>query len=229
MNLEDPLFWTAVLQIIWINILLSGDNAVVIALACRSLPERQRFWGMILGAGAATVLRILFTGVAAQLMQLPYLKLFGGLALIWIAVKLVVPEEANEDTVQAEDNLWRAMRIIVVADIIMSLDNVLAIAAAAKGNNYLIVFGLLVSIPLVVAGSSIVMKLLERFSWMVWAGAALLGWIAGEMIVEDAGLMKFIGTVPHNVVYVAAACGALLVVGIGYMLKQRQAHATSEV
>src|SRR6478609_4312797 len=125
MHLEDPLFWTAVLQIIWINILLSGDNAVVIALACRSLPERQRFWGMILGAGAATVLRILFTGVAAQLMQLPYLKLFGGLALIWIAVKLVVPEEANEDTVQAEDNLWRAMRIIVIADIIMSLDNVL--------------------------------------------------------------------------------------------------------
>lgn len=229
MHLEDPLFWTAVLQIIWINILLSGDNAVVIALACRSLPERQRFWGMILGAGAATVLRILFTGVAAQLMQLRYLKIAGGLALIWIAVKLVVPEEASEDTVQAEDNLWRAMRIIVIADIIMSLDNVLAIAAAAKGNNYLILFGLLVSIPLVVAGSSLVMRLLERFSWMVWAGAALLGWIAGEMIVEDNGLISVIGSIPHNAVYVAAALGAILVVGIGYTLKQRQRHAISEV
>ncbi len=229
MHLEDPLFWTAVLQIIWINILLSGDNAVVIAMACRSLPERQRFWGMILGAGAATVLRILFTGVAAQLMQLPYLKLVGGLALIWIAVKLVVPEEASEDSVEGADSLWRAMRIVVIADIIMSLDNVLAIAAAAKGNNYLILFGLLVSIPLVVAGSSIVMRLLERFSWMVWAGAALLGWIAGEMMIEDTGLIQFIGTVPHNMVYVAAAFGALLVIGIGYALKQRQAHATSEV
>ena len=229
MHLEDPLFWTAVLQIIWINILLSGDNAVVIAMACRSLPERQRFWGMVLGAGAATVLRILFTGVEAQLMQLPYLKLGGGLALLWIAVKLVVPDEASEDSVEGADSLWRAMRIVVIADIIMSLDNVLAIAAAAKGNNYLILFGLLVSIPLVVAGSSIVMKLLERFSWMVWAGAALLGWIAGEMMIEDTGLTQFIGTVPHNVVYLAAAFGALLVIGIGYALKQRQGHATSEV
>jgi YjbE family integral membrane protein len=229
MNLEDPLFWTAVLQIIWINILLSGDNAVVIALACRSLPERQRFWGMVLGAGAATVLRILFTGVAAQLMQLPYLKLAGGLALIWIAVKLVVPSDEGEGSVEGADSLWRAMRIVVIADIIMSLDNVLAIAAAAKGNNFLILFGLVISIPLVVAGSSIVMRLLERFSWMVWAGAALLGWIAGEMMIEDTGLTSFIGSIPHNAVYVAAACGALLVVGIGYALRQRQRHATSEV
>jgi YjbE family integral membrane protein len=137
----------------WINVLLSGDNAVVIAMACRGLPHRQRLWGMILGAGVAVVLRIIFTGVVASLMLLPYLKLIGGLALFYIAAKLLVPEDPDEDQTEAVEHLWRAVRIVAIADIIMSLDNVIAIAAAAQGNMALLVLGLAISIPLIVAGA----------------------------------------------------------------------------
>lgn len=220
MQFEDPLFWLAILQIIWINILLSGDNAVVIALACRSLPERQRKWGIILGAAAATILRILFTGIAAQIMSLPFLKVAGGIALVWIAVNLILPQDEDGKEIHAADNLWRAVRIVVVADLIMSLDNVIAIAAAAKGNNFLILFGLAASIPLVIAGSSLVMRLLDRFPWLVWAGAALLGWIAGEMLIEDVGLLNLVGELPKGAHYLAAAAGAVLVVGIGYVIRR---------
>ena len=176
-------FWVALLKIIWINILLSGDNAVVIAMACRGLPHRQRVWGMVLGAGVAVVLRIVFTAVVASLMLLPWLKIVGGLALFYIAVKLLVPEEEDKDEVEAVEHLWRAVRI--VADIVMSLDNVIAIAAAAQGNVALLVIGLAISIPLIVAGAALVMALLDRFPILVWAGAALLGWIVGEVIVTD--------------------------------------------
>ena len=153
MIMGEPEFWVAVAKIIWINILLSGDNAVVIAMACRGLPHRQRIWGMVIGAGVAVVLRIVFTGVVASLMLLPYLKIAGGLALFYIAAKLVVPDEPDESETEAVEHLWRAVRIVAVADIIMSLDNVIAIAAAAGGNMALLVLGLAISIPLIVAGA----------------------------------------------------------------------------
>jgi YjbE family integral membrane protein len=174
-----------VLKIIWINILLSGDNAIVIALACRALPPKQRFWGIILGAGAAVGLRIFFTVILAYVLELPWLRLIGGLLLLWIAIKLLVQDEADEASVESSDNLWGAVRTVAIADVVMSLDNVLAIAAAAHGNMALIVFGLAISIPLIVAGATLIMALLTRFPLLVWAGAGLLGWIAGELMVED--------------------------------------------
>jgi YjbE family integral membrane protein len=187
-------FWLAAFQIFIINILLSGDNAVVIALAVRALPPRERFWGMVLGAGCAALLLILFTGIVSTLLErLPYLKLIGGLALFWIAVKLVVPQPHDaEDTPEAVEDLWRAVRIVVAANIVMSLDNVLAVAAAAKGNNLLLGLGLAVSIPIVIAGSALFLALLDRFPWIVWAGGALLGWIAGALLPDDAIISQFI-------------------------------------
>ncbi len=173
------------LKIIWINILLSGDNAIVIALACRALPPRQRFWGIILGAGAAVLLRIFFTVILQHVLELPWLKLVGGLLLLWIAIKLLIQDETDEADIESSDNLWGAVRTVAIADVVMSLDNVLAIAAAAKGNTGLIIFGLAISIPLIVAGATLIMALLTRFPILVWAGAALLGWIAGELIVGD--------------------------------------------
>ena len=186
-------FWAAALKIMGINILLSGDNAVVIALAVRALPPRQRFWGMVLGAGCAAVLLILFTGIVATLLKLPYLKLVGGLALFWVAVKLVAPQSHDaEDTPEAVEDLWRAVRVVVVANIVMSLDNVIAVAAAAKGNYLLLSLGLAISIPVVIAGSALFLAILERFPWVVWAGGALLGWIAGGLLPDDAFIAQYI-------------------------------------
>jgi len=188
-----PTFWLAALQIMGINILLSGDNAVVIALAVRALPPRERLWGMVLGAGCAAALLILFTGIVATLLKLPYLKLIGGLALFWVAVKLVAPQPHDEeDTPEAVEDLWRAVRVVVVANIVMSLDNVIAVAAAAKGNYLLLGLGLAVSIPVVIAGSALFLALLERFPWVVWAGGALLGWIAGGLLPDDAIIAQYI-------------------------------------
>jgi YjbE family integral membrane protein len=187
-EMTQPTFWVAVGKIIWINVLLSGDNALVIALACRGLEPRYRLWGMILGAGAAVVLRIIFTGIVVTLMELPYLKLVGGLALLVIAAKLLVPEHEDEDGVESASHLWAAVQIVVIADIVMSLDNVIAVAAAANGSIPLLVLGLAVSIPLIVAGAALIMALLSRLPILVWAGAALLGWIAGEVIATDPGV-----------------------------------------
>lgn len=185
-EVHHPSFWVAVGQIIWINVLLSGDNALVIALACRGLQPRQRLWGMVFGAGAAVILRIVFTGIVATLMELPYLKLVGGLALLVIAAKLLVPEdEEGENGIQAAAHLMAAVQIVVVADIVMSLDNVIAVAAAANGSVPLLIFGLAISVPLIVAGAAIIMVVLTRLPFLVWAGAALLGWIAGEVIATD--------------------------------------------
>jgi YjbE family integral membrane protein len=184
-EMTQPAFWVAVGKIIWINVLLSGDNALVIALACRGLAPRQRLWGMVFGAGAAVVLRIIFTSVVASLMELPYLKLVGGLALIVIAAKLLVPEEDEEDSVDAAAHLWAAIQIVVVADIVMSLDNVIAVAAAANGSLPLLILGLAISVPLIVAGAALIMALLNKLPILVWAGAALLGWIAGDVIATD--------------------------------------------
>jgi YjbE family integral membrane protein len=186
-------FWAAVVKIIWINILLSGDNAIVIALACRRLPQPQRRWGMIIGAAAASALLILFTGVVTTLMTLPYLKLVGGCALLWIAFRLLV-SDAEAHHVEAVDDLWRAVRIVVAADVVMSLDNVIAVAATAEGSYLLLGLGLTVSIPIVIGGAALIMALLERFPVLVWAGAALLGWIAGGLIAEDPGLAQFLPT-----------------------------------
>ena len=184
-EMAEPTFWIAVGKIIWINILLSGDNALVIALACRGLKPRHRLWGMIMGAGAAVLLRIIFTGIVASLMELPYLKLVGGLALIVIAAKLLVPENEDEEGVESASHLWQAVQIVVVADIVMSLDNVIAVAAAANGSVPLLILGLAISIPLIVAGAALIMALLNKMPILVWAGAALLGWIAGDVIATD--------------------------------------------
>jgi YjbE family integral membrane protein len=187
-EMATPAFWVAVGEIIWINVLLSGDNALVIALACRGLAPRQRLWGMIFGAAAAVILRIIFTGIVATLMELPYLKLVGGLALIVIAAKLLVPEQEDEDSVDAASHLWAAVQIVVVADIVMSLDNVIAVAAAANGSVPLLVLGLAISVPLIVAGAALIMALLAKLPVLVWAGAALLGWIAGDVMATDPAI-----------------------------------------
>lgn len=190
-----PQFWLAVVQIIWINILLSGDNAVVIALACRKLPPRERIWGMVIGAGVASVLLIVFTGVATALTNLPFFQVAGGCALLWIATKLLIPEEEHEEgTVQAVEDLWRAVRIVVIADIVMSLDNVVAVAGAANHSVTLMVIGLSISIPTVIAGAAIITAFLERFPIIVWAGAAFLGWIAGNMIADDAAFKDYVSS-----------------------------------
>lgn len=183
-DFHKPAFWLAVSKIIWINALLSGDNAIVIALACRGLPPRQRLWGMVIGAGIAVVLLIVFTAAVATLMALPYLKLLGGLALVVIAAKLLVPEAEGAE-ITAGTSLWHAVRIVVIADIIMSLDNVIAVAAAANGELPLLILGLAISIPIIVAGAALIMALLDRLPLLVWLGAALLGWIAGDAIAGD--------------------------------------------
>jgi YjbE family integral membrane protein len=186
-------FWAAALKIMGINILLSGDNAVVIALAVRALPPRERFWGMVMGAGCAAVLLILFTGIVATLLKLPYLKLIGGIALFWVAVKLAAPQHQDaEDTPEAVEDLWRAVRVVVVANIVMSLDNVIAVAAAANGNYVLLGLGLAISIPIVIAGSALFLAILERYPWVVWAGGALLGSIAGGLFPDDAIIGQYI-------------------------------------
>jgi YjbE family integral membrane protein len=183
-DMQRPSFWFAVGKIIWINVLLSGDNALVIAMACRGLHGRHRLWGMVIGAGVAVVLLIAFTGIVATLMSLPFLKLAGGVALLVIAAKLLVPEDEN-DEIAAGTTLWHAVRIVVIADIIMSLDNVIAVAAAANGQISLLALGLAISIPMIIAGAALIMLVLDRFPLLIWFGAMLLGWIAGDVIASD--------------------------------------------
>jgi YjbE family integral membrane protein len=230
-DMQQPGFWVSVLQIIWIDILLAGDNAVVIALACRNLPPHLRVWGMVLGAGVAVLLRIFFTLVVASLMTLPYLKIAGGLALTIIAIKLLVPEESTEEmNIHSSERLWHAVRIVALADVVMSLDNVIAIAAAAKGNPVLFMLGLAASVPLIVAGAALFMSLLGRFPILVWAGAGLLGWIAGELIAADPvarGLAgRMVGADALSTVQVIAGLGGIIVVlGVGGYLRRRHLSA----
>ncbi len=233
MDLHRPAFWLGVLQIIWIDILLAGDNAVVIALACRNLPPHLRLWGMLLGAGVAVLLRILFTLIISTLMTLPFLKLAGGVALFFIAIKLLMPHDENEHKdVKSSEHLWQAVRIVALADIVMSLDNVIAIAGAAKGNAALYVFGLAASIPLIIAGAALVMSLLTRYPILVWAGAGLLGWIAGELIATDPAVTGYLSEAfgpdaLHSVAIAAAVAGALIVLGVGGFLRKRQESRTA--
>jgi YjbE family integral membrane protein len=207
------------LEIIWVNILLSGDNAVVIALACRSLPDGQRQKAVLLGAGAAVVLRIIFTLMTTALLGLPYVKLIGGLLLLWIAIKLIVPED-EDPNIAAHSSLWKAVQTVAIADVVMSLDNVIAIAAVAKGNWNLIIFGLILSIPLVIFGSQLIMKIMHRYPVVVWLGAALLGYVAAEIMIEDtlvAGL--FAGKYSH---WIAEALGVFIVLFVGFILRRKK-------
>ena len=232
-EMMHPAFWLAALQIMGINILLSGDNAVVIALAVRGLPHKQRFWGMVLGAGCAAVLLILFTGIVATLMQLPYLKFAGGLALFWVAIKLVTPQPHDaEDAPEAIEDLWRAVRVVVVANLVMSLDNVIAVAAAAKGNYLLLALGLAISIPVVIAGSALFLAIIERFPIVIWGGGALLGWIAGGLLPDDPVVAA---QLPADMVdkldTMSSIAGAILVVSVGWYLvrSSRLREAESDV
>ena len=245
-DLAKPSFWLAVGKIIWINVLLSGDNALVIAMACRGLAPRQRLWGMTIGAGIAVVLLIAFTGIVATLMVLPYLKLVGGLALLLIAAKLLVPDEEVDD-VTAGTSLWHAIRIVVIADIIMSLDNVIAVAAAANGELALLVLGLAISIPMIIAGAALIMLVLDRFPILIWLGATLLGWIAGDVMETDPAVQPVLDRVLHGQIaisldatssifgwaphlrldgdlseYICSVLGAILVLVVGSIWRRRR-------
>ena len=218
-------FWLGLGTIVWVNVILSGDNAVVIALAARSLPERQRKQAVLWGAGAAVVLRIALTVVAVKLLELPYLKLIGAVLLVWIAVQLLVPEdESGEDDTRSSAHLLGAIKTILIADLVMSVDNVLAVAAAAKGSFLLLVIGLAISIPLVVFGATMLMGLMERFPLIVTLGAAILGWTAGEMGVTDPAFAHWISTNMQwiHTFEVAPSIGALAVVVAGKWLAGRK-------
>jgi YjbE family integral membrane protein len=233
-DMGRAVFWTAVLQIVFINILLSGDNAVVIAMACRNLPRRERIWGMTIGAGVAVILRLIFTGVVGRLMLLPYLKVAGGLALIYVAAKLVVPESIDKNKIEAVAHLWRAVRIVVVADIVMSLDNVIAVAAIAQGSFVLLAIGLIASIPIVLAGSALTMAVLDRFPILVWAGAALLGWIAGDVIATDPAVIRYVTATlgakfAGQAEFAAAASGILLVIATGGLWRRLRLDSAKKV
>jgi YjbE family integral membrane protein len=249
-DLQKPAFWLAVGKIIWINVLLSGDNALVIAMACRGLQPRQRLWGMVIGAGIAVILLILFTGIVATLMALPYLKLVGGLALLVIAARLLVPEDESDD-VTAGTSLWHAVRIVVIADIVMSLDNVIAVAAAANGQLSLLILGLAISIPMIIAGAALIMMVLDRFPILVWLGAMLLGWIAGDVIESDPAVHPFLqrlldgpialkldataaifGISPHAnledlIGYAASVLGAVAVLVVGSIWRRRKLRSAA--
>ena len=251
-DMHTTAFWIAVGKIIWINVLLSGDNALVIAMACRGLHGRHRLWGMIIGAGIAVVLLIAFTGIVATLMALPYLKLAGGLALLVIAAKLLVPEDENNE-VAAGATLWQAIRIVVIADIIMSLDNVIAVAAAANGQLSLLILGLAISIPMIIAGAALIMMVLDRFPVLIWLGAVLLGWIAGDVIETDPAVQPWLhhlldGTISLHLdakslafgvapqfnlegeldEYLASVLGAILVLVIGSIWRSRRLRQLEE-
>ena len=216
-------FWVDVFKIIVIDLLLSGDNAVVIALACRNLPEAQRRKGILFGVCGAIGLRIVLTFFAVSLLSLPYLKLIGALLLLWIGIKLILPEdEHNADNIKADTRLLGAVKTIIIADFVMSLDNVLGVAAAAHGNVWLLVFGLLVSIPLIAWSSQLVLKLIDRFPFIIYAGGALLGYVAGEMLASEA-LFATIIEARHYLHWLVPAMCALLVVALGKWLAIRKA------
>lgn len=214
--LQNVEFWIGLIKIIWINIILSGDNAVVIALAARSLPAEQQKKAIIFGSGAAVVLRIGLTVVAAKLLELSYLQIVGGLLLLWVGTQLLHEEDEGDEGGAEKAGLWVAIRTILIADLVMSLDNVIAVAAAAKGSMTLLILGLAISIPLVIFGSQLMIKLMDRFPIIIWFGAGLIGWVAGETIVSDVALRTFVAA-NGWLHYVGPAVGALLVLGIGKM------------
>ena len=222
-------FWLAVGQIIMIDILLGGDNAVVIALACRNLPPKQRTQGIIYGTMGAIVLRVLLIAFALALLAVPYLKIVGALLLLWIGVKLLQPEAEDAHNISSSDKLWGAVKTVIIADLVMSVDNVLAIAGAAQGAHQdhqlpLVIFGLLVSIPIIVWGSQLVLKLMSRFPVIITLGAMLLGWIAGQMAWTDPAIKPYLPASPVWG-YAAAVTGALLVFAAGKVMQARHKPA----
>ena len=220
-DLTSAVFWIAVGQIILIDIVLSGDNAVVIALACRNLSPEQRRVGIFWGVAGAVSLRVVLTVFAALVMNLPWLKLVGGLLLVWIAIKLMLPEDEEGHDIEASAHLWGAVKTIVVADFVMSLDNVIGVAGAAQGSVILLLFGLAVSIPLIVWSSQIILRWMERWPWIVLLGAGLLGYVAGQMIFTDPGILGVLPPLPEWTARAAGAIGALVVVLVGRWLEQR--------
>ena len=244
-DLSSAVFWAALWKIIVANIILSGDNAVVIAMACHRLSDKYRNPAMIFGSAGAIVLRIVFCAIIGLLLSVPYLKLVGGALLLWIGVKLVV-EEGDEADIKAHENVWAAIWTIIVADAVMSLDNAIAIAAAAKGDFTLIVIGLAISIPIIIVGATVIARMLDRFPWLGLVGAALIGWIAGEVMAGD-GKRDVVGAdgklsevispgtvaawldvhVPHAE-YVCAAVGAVFVLALGLLLARLAERKSSE-
>ncbi len=221
MSFTSPEFWVALLQIIGVNIVLSGDNAVVIALAARSLPAEQQKRAVAWGSGAAVMMRIALTIVAVELLRLPYLKLIGAALLIWIAIQLLLPEGESEDGAQSSSNLMAAIKTILIADLVMSLDNVIGVAAAAKGDVTLLVIGLAISIPLVIFASTLLLTLMSRFPIIITIGAALLGWVAGEMAISDPAVKDWVDANAAVLHYLAPALGAIGVVLVGKWLASR--------
>jgi len=232
LDIASNAFWIALGQIMVANILLSGDNAVVIALAARSLPAEQQKRAIFIGSAAAIVMRIVLTLVAAQLLQMPWLKLIGALLLLYIGVTLLLPEDEEGEGEHGEGkaSMAAAIRTILIADLVMSLDNVIAVAAAAKGDTTLLIIGLAISIPLVIFGSTLLLKVIERFPIIVWLGAALLGFIAGEIALSDPAISGWVsdkaaamGSTAHDLERIAGLVGAAFVVGVGwFMLKRRR-------
>lgn len=220
-ELQTAAFWVGLWQIILVNIVLSGDNAVVIALAARSLPPRQQKAAIFWGAGAAVVMRIVLTVFAVALLKYPYLKFVGAALLLWIAVKLLLPEDGSDDGIESSDNLWTAIKTILIADLVMSLDNVIAVAAAARGSLTLLILGLAISIPIVIVGATMLMKIMERFPIIITLGAALLGWVAGDMAATDPVVKDWVDANAAWLHWAAPAAGAVFVVAAGRWLAAR--------
>jgi YjbE family integral membrane protein len=230
-------FWLGLLKIIGVNVILSGDNAVVIALAARSLPVKQQKQAIIWGSAAAIVMRVILTLFAVALLTLPWLKLIGSVLLFWIGVKLLIPEDGDAD-IKASDQLLAAIKTILVADLVMSLDNVIAVAAAAGGSVTLLILGLGISIPLVIFGATLLLKLMDRFPVIITIGAGLIGWVAGEMLITDGALegwltgmgVQFEGGKPFvggwNLEYLCGAIGVAFVVLLGKWIAKRNAETT---
>lgn len=227
--LTDVHTWTALLEIIGVNIVLSGDNAVVIALACRTLPPVQQQRAIFFGTAAAIVLRVILTVFAVVLLDQPYLKIVGSVLLLWIAVKLLLPEEGGGGNVDGDSNMFAAIKTILIADLVMSLDNVLGVAAVANGDIALLIIGLLISMPLIIYGSTIILKLMGRLPVIITLGAALLGYVAGEMGVTDRVVQPWVeGNMPllHTLTPIF---GAVLVVFAGKLFARRRVGAVVEI
>jgi YjbE family integral membrane protein len=221
----DPEFWVRLLGIGVLNLLLSGDNALVIALAVRALPKRKRLQGQIWGAVGAILLRLIFVGVVSVLLRIPLLQLAGGLLLVWIAVKLVRPETAGDSQVRRGSSLWEVIWIIIVADVTMSLDNVLAIAATAHGDLLLVMFGIGLSLPIVIWGAGLLALLMNRFTWIVWLGGGLLGYVAGEMLIDDPVVQRWLGAGAPVLHYVVPIGIGVVVTALGCWVGRGRRHA----
>jgi len=233
--IQSSSFWTGLMTIVWVNIILSGDNAVVIALAARALPKEQQGKAVFWGAGAAVVLRVLLTWFATALLKLPYLRIVGGLLLLWIGINLLIPQDDDQD-IHGHENLFHAIRTILIADLVMSVDNVLAVAAAANGDIVLLAIGLVLSIPLVVFGASMLMKLMQRLPIIITLGAVMIGWVAGAMLVTDPAVAAYMAeimarlrdiepTLPLETETIGKVLGALLVLVVGKAIAARAGNS----